>query len=296
MNRRRLCWLLLMGLPLIMGGCVLIQRVNHVPTITLPEGVTRATKHVELQGVRVAVDLYHATKLENKPLVILLHGFSRNRKVMASLSVRLAKEGFVAAALDAPFFSRHTDNGRAVHELAALAQSGELIDNWKPSRGVAYVGHSAGWYATLMAAAQSPAPALWVGLDPVDWNDAGKLAGSKITCHGVVLLAESGPWNRHGNAAGFISSFAGPMFAIKLRGATHLDPESPSSRGAEWVCGKRDAQKVMLFQDFASLALRAHLLDDHSAMAELQSRAALSDVEVLRADEARYKSLATPAG
>lgn len=294
MKRRSIKWLLLICVPLMIGGCAVVKRLNRVPDIAIPADVKRETKRVELQGVDVAVDLYHSGTLENKPLVILLHGFTRNRKVMASLGVKLAKDGFVAVSMDAPFFARHTDNGRAVSELAMLAEAEKLIDSWKPQGRIAYVGHSAGGYATLMASAMNPKPALWVGLDPVDWNDAGQQAAKEIQMPALVLLAESGPWNRHGNAAGFIRSYAGPMLALKLKGSSHLDPEDPSSRGAEWVCGKRQPVHVVAYQELTLLALRAHLLSDGEALAALKSRTGATAIEVIRADERAYKTLATP--
>lgn len=294
MRTRRTRWLLLALLLVITSGCALVSRFNEVPRKVMPQEITRETQQIELQGVQVSVDIYHSGEVADKPAVILLHGFTRNRKVLAGLSIRLAREGFVALAMDAPFFSRHASNGSAVHELASLLRKGSLLKKWRTDNLIAYVGHSAGGYATLMAANLEPAPSLWVGLDPVDWNDSGKLAAPKITCAGLVLLAEPGPWNRHGNAAGFISAFAGPLLALKVKGSTHVDPEDPSSTAAEWVCGKRSPQHVRTFQDLTVLALRANLLQDNAAAARLEERSGAPDIEVLRKDRFGHKSLATP--
>ncbi len=294
MRTRRTRWLLLALLLLVASGCELVSRFNAVPRKVMPQDIARETQQIELQGVRVSVDIYHSGEVADKPAVILLHGFTRNRRVLAGLSIRLAREGFVALAMDAPFFSRHNSNGSAVHELASLLRKGGLLEKWRAENPIAYVGHSAGGYATLMAANMEPAPSLWVGLDPVDWNDAGKLAATRITCAGLVLLAEPGPWNRHGNASGFISSFAGPLLALKVKGSTHVDPEDPSSTAAEWVCGKRSAQHVKTFQELTVLALRAHLLQDTAAAAQLEERSAAADIHIFRKDGSGHKTLATP--
>lgn len=287
--------ILLFALVLLLAGCVALERANRVPPVTVPSGVKKERVSVTLQSKAVTVDVYRPAEVKNAPLVILVHGFMRDRRMMAGWGVKLAQEGYIAAAMNTPFFSQHVKNAEAVEELVNLARMGGLIKGWQSERGLALMGHSAGGFSTLLATAKVN-PNLWVGLDPVDFLDKGRAAAPDILSPGVALLAEPGAWNRQGNAKGYIAAYAGPLVALRIKGSTHCDPEDPSTKAAEWACGERDADRRALYQKLVLTALQAHLRKDEDARSRLEHPDDPSKIEVLRADKANDKSLATPAG
>ena len=66
---------------------------------------------------------------------------------------------------------------------------------------VGLMGFSAGGLATLLSAADNPAPGIWVGLDPVDHDGMGAKAAHLVKCHAVVLTSQPSACNGHGNAS-----------------------------------------------------------------------------------------------
>ena len=119
------------------------------------------------------VDVYRPETAEPAPLVIVAHGFWRNRHSMSEWGRYLAAEGFVAAVPDLPAWSDHARNGRFVSDLRAYFCTSGSWDQRIDSSRIGLMGSSAGGLATLLSAIDDPEPALWVGLDPVDRKGMG---------------------------------------------------------------------------------------------------------------------------
>jgi hypothetical protein len=75
-----------------------------------------------------------------------------------------------------------------------------------------------------------------------------------------------------------MGALGGPAFSLVVVGATHVDAENPTSRAAEWACGRSDPTRREVFGRYLLASLRTGLLEDSSALGELQ--AATNDAAV----------------
>jgi dienelactone hydrolase len=125
---------------------------------------------------------------------------------------------------------------------------------------VGVMGFSAGGLSSLLAAADNPTIAVWVGLDPVDRNGWGAAAAARFQGTAVILRAEPSPWNAHGNAAGLERALAGQCRSTLIPGAIHIDAEWPTDRAAELLCGRSDDRRRGVFVEQATAALKAELM------------------------------------
>ena len=142
--------LALLGLLAMAGAAYYLLRVPGVPP---PPGVTKRTEKITLVGRPVKVDFYLPSTPGPAPVVLIAHGFTRDRKTMAGWGGMLAARGFLAVVPDQPFWADYLRNGRALAELLAGVQAGKWNPPPKPGRNAALVGFSAGGLSTLVAAA-----------------------------------------------------------------------------------------------------------------------------------------------
>jgi dienelactone hydrolase len=217
------------------------------------------TIEVKLSTGAAKVDLYWFDTAVSAPLIIIAHGFFRRRRNMSGWGLHLAKEGFVAVVPDLPTMSDHARNGCFISELRRyLCTVDSLRQPVDPAR-VGLMGFSAGGLVTLLSAADDPGLAVWVGLDPVDWNGIGAQAASKISCRAVVLTAEPSACNAHGNASNIIAAMP-HCEHFKVIGAVHVDAEWPTDWMAEIVCGRSRQDRRDEFHRRAIAAFRESLL------------------------------------
>ncbi len=216
------------------------------------------TMRVQLPAGVSDVDVYWPESAAQAPMVIIVHGFLRDRHNMSGWGQHLAKEGFVAVVPDLPTQSDHARNGRFISELQTYFGSG---DSWSkridPSR-VGLLGFSAGGMSSLLAAAESPQVKFWVGLDPVDMNGLGASAARKLGSRAVVITAEPSACNADGNARNIMAALP-QAEQITIAGAVHVDAECPSSWLAELVCGRSTQERRDAFRLHATQALHEAL-------------------------------------
>jgi len=226
--------------------------------VAAPVPPSRETVRVKLPSGRAKVDLYWPGAAGPAPLVIVAHGFSRDRHNMSGWGEWLATQGMAAAVPDLPAWSDHARNARFLTELREYLCSAQA---WKeridPSR-VALMGFSAGGLSTLLSAADSPNVALWVGLDPVESKGMGAAAAARLKCRAVVLTAEPSSCNAGGNAEEILAALP-RCERWKVAGATHVDAEWPTSRLAELFCGDSAEARRTQFRDRATAALKEAL-------------------------------------
>jgi dienelactone hydrolase len=242
-----------------------------VPAVPLPTGVKHRTEKFTLAGKVVAVDFYLPPWSGPAPVVVVAHGFTRNRRTMAGWGGRLASEGFLAVVPDLPTWADHARNGRALAGLLVKVQAGELPGLPKPSGRAALVGFSAGGFSTLLAAAGNTNVACWIGLDPVAMGRTATQAAESLRIPAFVLRAEPAPWNAHGNARQIFAALPGPAFSLAVNQATHVDAENPTSRAADWACGQSDPARRGVFGRYLLASLQAGLLGDPAAWRQLHT-------------------------
>jgi dienelactone hydrolase len=217
----------------------------------------RERREVPTPAGRVRFDLYAppSSFAGPRPLVVVAHGFGRSRAQMAAWGAHFSGVGYATAVPDLPAWSDHPRNGRAVGALVAslLAHPppGLALDRTR----VALVGFSAGGLATLLAAADDPRVRLWIGLDPVDRDDAGARAAHRFKGAAVILLAEPSACNAHGNARGIVEVLGDRAVVTRIPGATHVDAEWPTTRMARLACGGSDERRRQQFVAAATAAL-----------------------------------------
>jgi dienelactone hydrolase len=174
---------------------------------------------------------------------------------MAGWGAHFSAHGYATAVPDLPAWSDHLRNGRAVGALVASLLAypppGLALDQGR----VALVGFSAGGLATLLAAADDSRVRLWIGLDPVDRDDAGARAAPRFRGAAVILLAQPSVCNAHGNARGIVDALGARAIVTRVPGATHVDAEWPTTRMARLACGGSDERRRQQFVALATAAL-----------------------------------------
>ncbi len=269
-------FLVLMGLAGLFTGC----RSSDLKT---PEGIVKSEQRIKLTGKEVAVDFYLPLGVKKAPVVVVAHGFSRSRSNMAGWGGVLASNGFIAVIPDLPAWADHDRNSRAVRELLDRLNSKALVTQPEPNGQGGLMGFSMGGLCTLLAAATNSQVRCWVGLDPVDAGRKGATAAEGVSIPCAVLLAEPSRCNAHGNAARIVASLSGPLFALRVRAATHADPEQPTDWLAELACGKADPKRRQVFERYAVAALKAACFKDAPSVATLAAatnEAAVKDVSI----------------
>ena len=200
------------------------------------------------------VDLFWPEEAAPAPLVIVAHGFARSRRNMSGWGEHLAAQGFAAAVPDLPAWSNHPRNGRFIAELRTALCSEEPTGKRIDAQRVGLVGFSAGGLASLLAAADQPPPAIWVGLDPVDWKGVGAKAAPSVRCRALVLTAEPSACNSHGNSGSIIAALP-HCEHYHVTGAVHVDAEWPTDWLAEVACGRSTPSRRNEFRTRATAAL-----------------------------------------
>jgi dienelactone hydrolase len=242
------------------------RRSQGVPS-TAP---TKRTIRVELEAGRFPVDLYLPPGDAPVPLVVVAHGFSRQKANMRGWGEHLAAEGFAVAVPTLPAWSDHARNGRAVAQLIEWLLAAQDTAGRLDAKRVGVMGFSAGGLATFLAAGESGRVTIWIGLDPVDRDGLAVRAAPRVRCKTLTLRAEPSACNARGNwAAVEAAQPSTPGRVLTVNNAVHVDCEWPTDFMAEMACGNSTPQCRAAFVDYATAGLRAELLDDESARGRL---------------------------
>ncbi len=265
------------------GLIIVASCANRAPSLPVPKSVVKHTEKLVLQGHEVPVDFYLPQNVGKAPVVVVAHGFTRSRRVMAGWGNLLAQNGMIAVVPNLPFITRHTRNARAIHDLIALVHTPGHLTQPAPTNDVAIMGHSAGGYVTVLAASHEKRLRCWIGLDPVDFGGHALKSMASIQSPGLILLAEPGAWNRQANAVPWLNHAAAPLTALRIHHSTHCDSENPSSLLANVICGRTDASRRAIYEKYALAMLKQHLFGDAAAAEVLKKAAQDKSVSLLAA-------------
>jgi dienelactone hydrolase len=203
-----------------------------------PSGAVVRTADIDLAGGTTAVDVYQPSGSPSLGTAVVAHGFTRSRERHRDLGRALAEAGITAVIPDLPFTVDHWGNGEAIIELAGKLEAGALgLPPVERSR-LLLIGTSAGGLATLLAAAELPGLAGWIGLDPVDRTGSGVRAAERLTAPAVVLLADRSNCNLYGSGRSIGRAVPRLVRSKVLEGASHCDFESPTNNLCRFLCGK----------------------------------------------------------
>lgn len=261
--------------------CGLLQCATRTTPPVLVDGVRKENRTVTLAGRQVAVSVFYAVAAKEAPVVVVAHGFTRSKRYMAGWGALLAREGFTAVTLTQPELANHPVNARSIADLVAAVKSGALPLPVKSNGRIGLMGHSMGGLTTMLATKHGPVDA-WVGLDPVGMNDTWLPVGKQAKMPCLILHAEPGAWNLHGNAHKLYAVLPGPKFSLKVRGASHVDCESPTDFLGQLACGFSADERRAVFERYAVAFFKATLMSDATARRQLDeagSDPAVSDVE-----------------
>jgi len=233
-------------------------------------GSKRQSYMASVRAGTLWTDLYFPAETRPAPLVVVVHGFTRNPGNMRGWGERLSAEGFVVAVPTMPTWANHSQNGdgiaQLVQKLCTDSKVGARID---PTR-VGVIGFSSGGLATFLAAARSDDIDIWVGLDPVDRRELAVKEAPRVQCRTVALLAEPADCNKKANWNAVAAAMASPPLMLVINSAVHTDCESPTDIVLQISCGRWNAGRSETFMDYAAAALRAELMSDADAVARLQ--------------------------
>lgn len=197
-----------------------------------PLKVTASAGKVPVAGPALAFTRFQPATPKAEVLVVLGHGFMRNRARMAGLAEHVAGWGLEVVTVDLRY-SRpwRADHAKNAEDMIAVARH-------LKAKKVIYAGFSAGGLSALLAAAADPTALGCCGLDPVDDGSGVKAAASlAVPLHGLV--GEASSCNANGNG---LKLFAAAKNARVLRvdDASHCHFEFPMDALCALVCGSRE--------------------------------------------------------
>jgi len=186
-----------------------------------PIKVTIENKTIQAQNEHLIYTIFQPKTLKTTALVIIGHGFFRNRETIRGLATHIASWGIEVVTLDfhhSRLWNGHHDQNAL--EMIAVARQFE-------QRPILYSGFSAGGLSALLAARKDPSAIGFFGLDMVDMNREGFNAAQEKSISMAGLTATPSAWNAHQNGlAVYAASPQSIVFDIK--NATHFDFEIPT--------------------------------------------------------------------
>jgi len=201
------------------------------------ERYTLETHELELAGATRSVDVFRPAATP-AGVAIVAHGFTRSRVRHRDLGRALAEAGVIAVVPDLPNVMNLWGNGDALAEFVERLEGGALASVAVDRAHVVLIGTSAGGLATVLAAAQLPGLAGWIGLDPVDRTGTGAHAAARVTAPAVVMLAEPSLCNLVESGRAIAEALPRRWRTVEVAGASHCDFEDPTNNLCQVVCGR----------------------------------------------------------
>ena len=195
-----------------------------------------ATSETQSASCEIELERFTPQGVTNPPLVILSHGFARDRKNMVELGEHLASWGFdVAVPTLCTLGLTNTNHPQNGEDLVTLSQAlgGSPI----------YVGYSAGGLASVLAASQDSSARGWLGLDPVDSEDLGLAVAGAIPQCG--LFSEPSSCNASSNGTAWFQSGE----SLRITDANHCDLEGPTDQLCTAFCAAGSSSPDPLRQE-----------------------------------------------
>lgn len=188
--------------------------------------------------------------------VVLAHGFTRSRATMTGHAERLARDGFIVAVPDLPYFWHSGDNAAALRDLVRI-----LVDGTHAPAAprVVLAGFSAGGLAALLAA-DAPGVVGFIGLDPFDRpSGIGRDAAKKLERPAYLLRAPASRCNAYAVAEPWRDALPRLVSDRVVEGATHCDFEWPTEWMCRAACGGSDDARRQAIADALADAVAALL-------------------------------------
>jgi dienelactone hydrolase len=195
------------------------------------------THRLDLAGHAQRVDVYRPQEAPAVGVAIVAHGFTRTRARHRDLGHALAAAGVVAVVPDLPNVVNLWGNGDAIAGFVEALERGALPSLPVTRSQVVLIGTSAGGLATVLAAAQLPGIAGWIGLDPVDRTGTGIAAAAQVHAPAVVMLAQPSLCNLVESGRAIADALPQRLRTVEFAEASHCDFEDPTNNLCRAVCG-----------------------------------------------------------
>jgi pimeloyl-ACP methyl ester carboxylesterase len=196
------------------------------------------TYSLDLAGGVERVDVYRPVNASEEGVAVLAHGFARSRARHRDLGRALAAAGVVAVVPDLPSVMNLWGNGDALARFVMDLEGGAVPSLAVKREYVVLIGTSAGGLASLLAAAQLPNIAGWIGLDPVDRTGSGKRAASQMQSPAIVMLAEPSLCNLMTSGREIAGALPRRWRTVEVSDASHCDFEDPTNNMCQVMCGR----------------------------------------------------------
>jgi pimeloyl-ACP methyl ester carboxylesterase len=236
----------------LLVGCASTRSVER----PRPAG-TEQTLRIELDGEATPIDVYTPSSARARAVVVLAHGFGRDRSTLAELARDLSDAGFAVVVPDLPALADHGANARFLTSLAnEVEQSSRPALAFGASR-IIFVGFSAGGLASLVAASARGDTAAWIGLDPVDRDGLGVASAGQVTAAAFVIRAGPSACNAESNIEPALLRL--PRLALDRveSGASHCDFEAPTDRLCTLACGPATPERQRAIRAFVVAVARS---------------------------------------
>ncbi|MGQ9659121.1 MAG: alpha/beta hydrolase family protein [Thermochromatium sp.] len=168
---------------------------------------------------------YRPTVSKPGELVVLAHGFLRNKTRLAGLARALAESGISVVTVD--FCNTRLWNGHHARNGFDLIAVADRLG----ARRLVYAGFSAGGLAALVAARNDPRTLGVLTLDLVDAQGLGRLMMRGFDRPVIGLFGEPASCNANNNGL-LVLAEARQARIERIAGASHCDFEAPT----DWLC------------------------------------------------------------
>lgn len=185
--------------------------------------------------------LYYPVNHESEAVVLLVHGFSRDRGVMAGFAEHFASWGFKTITMNL-LHSSIVDNNPILDALDINI----LADQIGQGLPIVYLGHSSGGMRSVLAASQNSNAIAVLGLDLVDALYPGMdnqyyalSAVSNMMIPVWGMFGESSACNANSNGVNVFQD-AVQGNAVIITEADHCDFELPTNFFCSFLCGQEN--------------------------------------------------------
>ena len=191
--------------------------------------------------------VYYPVNHESEAVVLLVHGFSRNRGVMTGFAEHFASWGFKTITMDL-LHSSIVDNNPILDALDINI----LADQIGQGLPIIYLGHSSGGMRSVLAASQNSSAIAVLGLDLVDALYPGmdnqyyaQSAVSNMMIPVWGMFGESSACNANSNGVNVFQD-AVQGNAVIITEADHCDFELPTNFFCSLLC---EQENYLFFED-----------------------------------------------
>jgi len=277
---------------LLLTGCATGYLVRGPLRVDIEEA-GHTTSRGETIGYALYVPHLETHGYDRMPAIILLHGFQRHYRFHRNNALYMAQRGIVVLTPNmtdlwkGPSAERRNVRIAADH-VAWLAKrslsEGDLLSHRIDPLRIGLAGHSSGGAVAFEAVARSqkdsfPAQAVCL-LDAVPWESTLDVARRFKPMPVCSLRSDPSPINLLGRVQRLLDRLSFPVEDIWIRGASHSDPENPTSTFVQLLAGASRPEYQALYQRLMYLFFQDSFGVIHTDDPSESFRGALKELEV----------------